>query len=422
MRSACLPAEAIADLVRGIATAEDEQHGNGCEACRRRVALVRRIAAAGLARVAEIAGEVDDLVGRLLAAPRAAWWKVVREPEFQRADVARRLLSLAVDARLRDRALAVALTKAATTIVDAVDDREAAELRFEAWKFSSAVLREAGRYAELPEAFMRAEEAARTTANPELAQASVLLSLALFYAEPDVWRPDEAAALLDRAELVFARCDMARMHALRTAHALLLFRSGDMCAAREAFASLLTMTPETDRETYLYALINLMWVRVELCEAGTDIEQALALIIKENKAAGRTVPVARTHWLLGRVNLLRGEYDRAAEVLNGAMETIGDSDSSIRMGLDAIQALLLADRYREAYTLARELASAAVALDRREPSRRHDLTSQVLAYLREAAQRQALTADLVSECAHYLDRITRQPPFEFVPPMPLIEM
>ncbi len=93
-----------------------------------------------------------------------------------------------MDARLRDRPVAVDLAKAATTIVDLCDSPDMAELRFEAWKFSSAILREAGRYAELPTAFLKAAEAAPTTSNPELAHASVLLSRALYYSEPDIWK------------------------------------------------------------------------------------------------------------------------------------------------------------------------------------------------------------------------------------------
>lgn len=424
MRDACLTADEIADLARGIATADDEHHLSRCEACMRRVTLVRRIASAGLAQIAEVAAEVDDLVERILAAPRSTWWKLVREPEFQREDVGRRVLSLAVDARLRDRQRAVDLAKAATTIIDAVDSRDVADLRFEAWKFSSAILREAGRYAELPGAFLKAAEAAPATSNPELAHASLLLSRALYYSERDIWRPKKAAALLDRAERVFARYDPGRTYALRTARAFLLFRSGNLCAAREAFAALVAATLENDREAYLDALFNLTAVRVELGETGVDIGDALKqLLTDENRtAAGRAVTVAHTHWLMGRVSLIRGEYNTAARLLQGAIDTIGDSESSIRIGLDVVQALLLGDQFREAYALARNLASTAVALDRREPSRRHDLTSQVLAYLREAAQRQALTADLVTECAHYLDRITRQLPVPFVPPMPLTEM
>jgi hypothetical protein len=126
--------------------------------------------------------------------------------------------------------------------------------------------------------------------------------------------------------------------------------------------------------------------------------------------------------MMGRVHVIRCDYDAAIELLRTAMVTIGDDDSSIRFGLDTIEALLLADRHHEAFELARKLAAAAVALEQREPSRRHGLTTQVFAYLREAALRQVLTADLVAEAARYTDRITRQRPFAFAPPMPLVDM
>jgi hypothetical protein len=284
------------------------------------------------------------------------------------------------------------------------------------------MLREAGRYEEAGLAFVSAEDAAKATSDPELAQASVLLSRALFHAEPDVWNPEEAAALLDRAERVFAQRDTARLQTAITARAFLLFRSGDMAAAREKFHLVLAATPKTDRASYLNALSNLMGARVELREADFDVEDAIAFLIKENTALGRTVQVARARWLLGRVLVVRGEYDPGISVLRTAMAGIGDVDSSIRIGLDEIEALLLDERHDEAVGLARELASAAIALDEREPSRRHGLTAQVFAYLREAAQRQVLTADLVADAARYLDRITRQRPFDFVPPMPLRDM
>jgi tetratricopeptide (TPR) repeat protein len=271
-------------------------------------------------------------------------------------------------------------------------------------------------------AFASAEDAAKATADPELAEASVLLSRALFHAEPDVWNPDEAAALLDRVERVFAQRDAARLQTAITARAFLLFRSGDTAAAREKFDLVLAATPKTDRASYLNALSNLTWVRVELREAGTEVEQTIAFLIDENTALGRAVQIARARWMMGRVLVVRGDYEAAIDLLNTAMIEIGDVDSSIRIGLDEIEALLLDERYHEAFALARELASTAVAFNEGEPSRRHALTTQVLAYLREAAQRQALTADLVSEVARYIDRITRQQPFDFVPPMPLAAM
>ncbi len=162
-----------------------------------------------------------------------------------------------------------------------------------------------------------------------------------------------------------------------------------------------------------------MWVRVELCEADSEVEQAVHFLIQENLALGRAEVVARARWMMARINRARGFYDRAVELCRRAMAGIADSDTAIRIGLDMAEALLLEDRHSEALQLARDLASLAVALDGREPSRRRALTAQVLAYLREAAQHGVWSADLVADLARYVDRITRQRPFDFVPPMPL---
>jgi tetratricopeptide (TPR) repeat protein len=422
MKDPCLTPDAIADLVRGIATVNDERHVSNCDTCTLRVTLVRRIAAAGLERVAEVVEEAGDLVESFLSAPRSTWWKVVREPEYRRADVARRLLALAMDARWKDRSLAVALIKAAASIIQMVGPIEDRELPFEIWKWAATILREAGHYAELPEAFTRAEVAARITKNPEVSEASICLSRALFYAEPDIWRPEEAAKLLDRAEEVFAESDETRMLAVWTARAFLLFRGGNLSGASDVFAMLVTATSGKGGLAYLDALTNWVAVRVDLRDVDEDLDQTLEYVLEENHRLGRTVQVGRAHWITARLHVIRGEYASAVDLLRLAMDQIGDSDTSLRIGLDLVEALLLADSYHEAYLLSRELASASIALDHREPTRRHGLTKQVFAYLRDAVQHQSLTADLVTECARYLDRITRQRAIEFIPPMLLIEM
>jgi hypothetical protein len=84
-----------------------------------------------------------------------------------RADVAWRLLTLAVHTRFLDVHTAVALAKSATTTADAAESRDAADVRFESLKFSSAVLREAGRYAEAEGALSKGEEAARHASDPD---------------------------------------------------------------------------------------------------------------------------------------------------------------------------------------------------------------------------------------------------------------
>lgn len=424
MNRRCLSASAMAAVASGAGTEEDERHALECGACARRVHLVRRAGLAGLVPIAEVVEEIDVLVTRFLSTPPTSWWRVAREPDYQRADFARKLLTLAIDARFRDRALAVDLAEASTRILDALPSNapDVADLRFEAWKFSTAILREAGRYGRMAAAFVSAEDAARYSSDPELAHASILLSRALYLAEPDIWQPEEAAALLERARRVFEARDPVRLRAALTTGALLSLRSGDLIAAREVFQTVLALTPPTDHRAHLDALSNLAWARVELRCADADTEQVVAALIAANAQIGRLVQLARAHWMMGRVHLIRGDCDDAVDFLELAAGGIGDRDSVIRIGLDTIEALLLAERFSDAYELARDMASLAVELDQREPSRRRSLTAQVFAYLREAADRQALTADLVAEVARYLDRIRVQPPFEFVPPMPLTDM
>ena len=422
--SSCPSADALAAVVRGTGSAADNQHVARCVRCVRAVALLRRVLCAGIEPIGDAVSEVDHLVARLLDMPRSNWWKVVREPEFKRPDVARRLLGLALGARLNDPLLAVDFVQGSTTIANGLgsDTQDVRDLRFQAWKLSSVVLREAARYADTAKALEEAEAAADVASQPDLARASVFLSKALLYAEPDIWRPEEASTLIDCAEQILAEHDLSRMPTVLIARAFLLFRAGDMTGARDAFAALLAATPESDDENYLSALSNLTRARVELGEGDTEVERAIEFLIAKNVTLGRAVPAARAHWMKGRLHVIRGEYASATALLRLAMATIGDPDASIRVGVDLIEALLLDGQHREADDLAHELADVAVSLDQREPSRRHQLTAQVLAYLREAAERQAWTPDLVSDVARYLDRIVRQRPVDFIPPMSLAAM
>jgi tetratricopeptide (TPR) repeat protein len=401
-----------------------------CASCRRRVSLLQRIESAGVDAIADSAAEVDDLLTSLLAARRSTWWRVVREPEYRRPDLARRLLFLGMDASPRDRQLAIDFVRAAADIADGLVTGAAAvrDLRFDAWQYLSLLFREAGRYKDTADALVAAERAAAAATDPELAKARVLVSQALLCAEPDYWKPVEAGILLDRAEAVFAVRDSQRLRATTITRAFLQSRSGDLMAAHETFARLLQETPPTPREEYLDTLSNVMWTEVELLwtrqrrDAASTIDRNLELLVRENTGLKRPVQVARAHWMLGRIRTLRGDYETARHAFARAIDGIGEPDAEIRIGIDLISALLLAQDHDKVDDLARRLAAKSLALDRREPTRRRNLTAQVYAYVREAAERHALTPDLVAELALYLDRITRQPPIDFIPPMPLAAM
>jgi tetratricopeptide (TPR) repeat protein len=422
----CFSAEELVGAVHGELPEDRAQHLNSCGTCANRLVMLQRVELAGPEVIGDTISEVDALVARLLVIPRDAWWRTLTERDYQRPDLVRRLVALADDASLSDRKMAVAFVAAATRLVDSLsrerDRNDVAELRFETWKFASALLREAGKYDLTEVALATAESAARLVSNPEVAQASVLFSRALLYAEPDVWKPDKAKRLLDQSEAVFVRRDPARKRSVRIARAFLLYRSGDLDAARSAFSEILEATAATDREGYLNALTNLMFARIDLGEQDEDVRGSVELLIAEYTRLGQTVHVARARWLMGKVHRLRGRLDESIDLLRSAMDDIGNRDSAIRVGLDLLETLLLAERYAAAVSLSRELAAEAVALDRSEPSRSRSLTAAVFAYAREAAQRGVLTPDLVSQLARYVDRINRQRVVNFIPPMPLADM
>ncbi|HEV7763436.1 MAG TPA: hypothetical protein VGQ76_00405 [Thermoanaerobaculia bacterium] len=372
--------------------------------------------------ISEVLHEMDDLLTRLIAARRHPW-RVIREPEFQRPELVRFILTRVFHERHRDPSLALDLAKVATDIVETLPAIEVGGLRFQSWIYTASLLRERARYGEAEEALAQAESASHSAADPEVALASIWLSRALLCAEPDVWKPAEAEAWLDQAETVsVTRGDAGRLVSIQTARAFLLFRSGDLQGARQKFEALLDATSITSREAHLNALSNLMRVRVELGEADHDVELEVQRLIDENDAIGQVVPAAHARWMMGRVDMILGRYHHAVELFKRASEEIDDADASLRIGLDAAEALLLDGRHSDGQRLAQDLASAAVALDQREPSRRRALTAQVLAYLKAAAQREAWTPDLVADLGRYVDQITRQRPFDFIPPMPLADM
>jgi tetratricopeptide (TPR) repeat protein len=419
----CLSADEIADAVAGRLRSQAQHHLTACSVCAKRVDLMRRVSAAGVEPVVGVVNEVAELTESLLNMPREQLWRTLRRPEYQQPHVIPRLVALANDSFYRNQELSLALITKAARVIEAIPEAaDVAELRFETWKVAADIMREAGRFKDSEIALTRAERAARYTSNPERAEALALFYRVLLWAEPDVWRPVEAAKLLDRVHPVFDAWDERRRKALRTARGFLLYRSGDFNAARRVFEEILASVPGTSTDEYLHALQNVALVRVDLGDTSDDVERTVGDLIAAYHSGGKFVAMARAEWIMGRLLRHRGDYDESERVLRAAMERIGDRDSAIRVGLDRLQTLLLAGDHDFALNLAKALSLEASRLDREEPSRRRALTAEVLAYAREAAARGSLTADLMLDLVRYVDRINRQRPTAFVPPMPLAAM
>lgn len=423
----CLAPETLARYVRGdlggLAAEDIRQHVHTCTRCADRAALLNRVWNVGAARIGDLLEEVEAIVARVLAQPVHRWPLIVREPENRRSDVARRLLAYAADERTRSSLRATAASEAAVVIADMLgaEARDAADLRFEALKCHSALLREAGRFAETRAVLVRAEEAAERTSDPELARGSILLSRALICSEPDIWEPEAGLALLDRADEIFTRRDNERLRRARIVRGMILIRQGEARAAKEIFEAVLAQTSASDESSYADALANAARANFD-CGDVDRASELLTAAVTIDRQHGRGVNLAHDAVIQARIHGVRGEFDVMFEVASRAMrdfERLGLEHFAIRVGLLAIRALVAQDLLDDALELARSRAERSIALDVRAPAERHLRTAEAMSYLRELAQRRELTVDVVASIESYVDAISERPPFAFRPPVPL---
>jgi tetratricopeptide (TPR) repeat protein len=420
-RTTCLSARRIADVVQGTAADADVVHLSTCTRCVSRVTLARRVANIGIAEVCRTLDEIDHLLRSLGRWKRTQWESAASEPEFHRPEFARRLLSLAAAARFQDRLLCIDYVRVATAVSDRLAPPDA-DLSFEAWKFRHAVTREAGRYRDAEVALSRAESLAPLTSHREVASASVCVARALFYAEPDIWRRDEALELLDRADEIFVSHDKARLRTTEAIRGFVFYRSAEYHRALDCFEKVLVDTPTSDVMAVLDAASNVATARVALRNTDANLREELVRLIRAYENANSPERVARLRWGLARLEQNLGNYDDAFALLTSVRRTIGDPDAALRVTLDVIENHLLRGDARTALKVAQNLVSESLARERAEPSRRHTITVEAYSYVRQAAQLEMLTPDLVVQVAAFVDQITSQRPIDFKPPMLLAAM
>ena len=427
--STCLSAETLGRIAEGNSPVDpqDEQHVRGCAICAEQVAFLRRCIATGLNAVEEEVREVEALLSELWMERHSRWERIVTDPRFHRPSLVRRMLTLAFAARESDTRLALQYASTATAIVQLLPrtQRGIADLRFDAWRFHSTLLREMGQYYLCEEALAVAQEVAKQASDPELSKAIILLSRALLAIEPDVWQPEEGLTLLERAERLFEQRDRRRLLHTKTTRGMLKTRAGDANEAAAIFGEVLSVTSREEESAYADALRNYLWAAVHAGLAHDDMVAEIDELERADERRGAHLHVLRDRWIHGLLDLAARRLEQAIALLRDTMrgfEAKGHTEISIRAGIDAVRALLTAARDEESLELARDLASRATGLDQRQPSRRRALTAEAMSYLREAAQRRVLTADLVESVGAYLDKITHQRPVDFLPPMPLHEM
>lgn len=130
--------------------------------------------------------------------------------------------------------------------------------------------------------------------------------------------------------------------------------------------------------------------------------------------------VAMSNWLIGEA---LSHTDHLAESIGALISAeiefsaLGMTNQWIPVRLARVEAMLAADMPADMVRpLCQEAAEASIALDRREPSRRHNCTAQALEFLRENAARESLTVGMVQYVRAYVRRASMRPVSKFVPP------
>ena len=423
MTTQCLDAVAVARVIDGSATANEIAHANSCAECSRTCRLIHDVVAADL-RSEDIdarEAEADVLLAELLDVPVPKRPAAALHARYESPALARRFITLATSEYYRDLSNALSHIHVATTITGQLmrHMRNAAELEFVAWKYRSTIHRQRGENDSARAALIRARAVAGLCDGAELKNAIIAFADACICAEPDVWEPDQALELFERCESVFSYYEPWRLKDIVQMRGVVAWRSGDYDTALTAFRSVLAATSPADRATHADALRNLGMVLVDLRQADAA-EDRLDEARKIDVELGRTTEVTRDDYHLARLQALRGQHDVAAELLadvSSRFASAGDLDAALRTGKDGALALIAAGRNTEARDVLSALVSQAVG-----STERRRFTAEALSYLRQLADHDALTVDVATAVASYVDRIHAQRPVPFIPPFPIHSM
>lgn len=390
------------------------------------------------ALAAALCGTSDDLRGVIVAEHREAralvaaliehepshrWPLIVRSDErFHTAAAATELLGLCRAEHGCSPLRACDLSETACVSADRLAKaRETDLLRATAWKERANTLREVRRYAEAAAALDSADRIASDVGESYVV-AVMRYARAVLYIEPDVFRVDDALALLDDATLaaLAARHDGMRHRGAIYSRAIAHYRASRYRHALAILAALLeehgAAMPATERADVLSLASS--------CHCGTAayapaLQCAEAAVSLAAVTAGvPRIAFARQLWTRGEARLGIADTDGATADFGAALATFraaGIRDEVLRLRLAIVHAALTADAGADVLQECEEIARQSLELDAREPDRRRHFTAEALRYVREAARHRALTVGALAEVRDYLGMLSRRPPLRFGP-------
>ncbi|HET8774842.1 MAG TPA: hypothetical protein VFP80_13655 [Thermoanaerobaculia bacterium] len=424
----CVTVDVLARIIAGEIPPDEqestERHGARCARCAEKIAAARELASVSDvgSHIGSMREQIEAVVATLLQCPVHRWSMEAREAPYASSEVARRLLTMADDARRVNRrrafSLADASVEAANAALAAGGDAGAALVLADALKMCSILFYESGSVALAFAALDRAEAALADLPHASNERARLLYARAYILSGADVWKPEEAEALLTECRRMWS--ELGNASALRDAlelSAIIRHRAGDHAAA---LALLLPMLPAASAERRAALRRNVAVAALRLGDLETA-ERFTGEALAMDAAAGARVDVARDRWLRGCVAMERGRFEEALPDLQHARSVFHEdaqADTELRVRVDIVTATLGADPDADVTRECSRMWKDSRHLDERETSRARAFTCDALLFLREQAARRALTAADVAYVAAYLGANAATRAVPFVPPVP----
>ena len=412
-------------ILQLLADGEDVPHLDECEQCREFVeaagAAVRVFRDRSELEVA-VRAEIDALIADQ---PPHRWRStLIIEPSMRRSVVVRDLLRRADEQYGSTPHKAVELTDAAVAICDAMVASgypPAPELRFEALKEHSTLLRRVGVLDEALNVLGRAWTVVAETKDRGLYHAIISLCTAIIYAEPDLANFDEALHLAGEAAAVFdVSGDERRALIARHTEAYVLVQKERFAAAAALLHGVVVEIADaggTKRDSAL-AHALLAQALLNLGSFGEAIDHARVAEHRHGEGgdtldAARAAHVAaRAMAYMGHFAEVREEFTRTADIVF----TAGMFDVWCLMRLDYIAAALADDEGADVRADAEAVARVAMTVANKDTTQRRKFAAEACEYLRRIAIRDTLTLEVANHVRGYVERNLSRKPAKFAPP------
>jgi tetratricopeptide (TPR) repeat protein len=368
-------------------------------------------------RIAAEDRDADQLLAPFFRAPATVAWTDIRtRKRFLTGGVVRRLNAHAHTVCDGEPLDALTFAEAAIAVAEALPEHTypagaVYELRGTAWKEQARALHLLGRFSEALESLTRAERAYSHTPSGFGLSAVALVRAAVLFEQR---RLDEAASLAERAEQGFTHLgdDDRRMKALYL-RAGIQYESGAIDAAVALYRRILEYGEAVNDLTWIArgscALGNCELDRGDPGAASMHFHKALALFREVGPATDRV----NTEWGIARVLLhvgKRSEAIRRLREVGAEYEKRGMVTDAALAGLDIADALLATGDMKEIVVLASRVFHVFMDAGMFTGA----LTA--IAYIKEAAATETLTAAALDSVRTFLRRAERQPDLVFAPP------